>query len=125
MISGYESNESIYTHVKVCRDCITDNNVFNNFKQHPDYVRILEHCSSKIATNAINQLWQRCDLNTIPWAKVRDNDRIGTPTLYDFRPYMERHVVLDDYKFSPSTIQYIYQAHDILSDFSKKILKKI
>lgn len=123
MTSGYKSTEDIYTHIDICRKCIHDENIFNTFKIQPAYTRVLEHCSIDVAVIAIKELSKKIDLTKIDWTLVAENDKIGSPVLYNFKKYMDS-VKLDNYMFSPSTIQYVYQAVDILTDFVEKDQKK-
>lgn len=88
-------SESIMNpYLKICRDAVSDDQVFAAFKSHPDYTKVLEHTSYRQGEeyfSLINKQWLS-EYNFIT------NDRYGGPNLQ----------VYDQWAVSPTTLQYIY-----------------
>lgn len=125
---SFHPTEEIYTHAKVARQCLIDKISYDNFKRNPDYTKILEHCVPRCAEKMLDKLLSNDNL--LPndkerlWNGIRENDRIGNPVKHDFRLIFEKYGYDfwkdEEYIFSPSTIQYVYQAFHIIQKINKK-----
>jgi putative sugar O-methyltransferase len=99
-------------YLDACKKAVTDEYIFNSFKNMTGYQHILEHTSveqAKIYSDKIIQLIKKCNLDEneiIPASKA--NDFIGSPELTNF----------DNFGLiSPSTLRYLLFAlrlHEIV-----------
>lgn len=75
---GWDGEEKI-KYLDFCEKAVTDENLFNTFKQNPNYTSILEHVHSTLAY-AYYALLEEEYKNLIPLA-AKLNDVTGTPSL--------------------------------------------
>jgi putative sugar O-methyltransferase len=106
--------ESIYTHIDICRQSLVDENIYNNFKNIPEYTKILQHCPQSIANKALPFIIN--EKVNIPWDIIQKNDQIGNPKVFEF--VINDKILL----LSSTTILYVYQALDILLIHKNKSL---
>lgn len=111
------SDPDYETYSRVCELAITDENVFNTFKQNWSYTYMLEqhHPGSEIFGNICceyiqNNLSQY--LSDLPWLNYRENDKFGNPKMEE-RIFFKKYVDLPDYYFSHTTIRYILTSINI------------
>jgi hypothetical protein len=100
-------------YLKVCKDSVSDDQVFDTFKSNPDYCEVLEHLNKKLGQvhlDAIKKYNPDILLNPNIWL----NDVYGSPRMEHY----------GDCAASPTTIQYISVASNLkyrfnsLDDFS-------
>ena len=115
-----------YTHIDVCLKSINDDSYFNSFKNNSNFTNILEHTSEKFGRDYIQLIIQEFSnfINLIDWDKIKENDKLGGAVLVDFSE-LSSVINLPDYKFSPSTIGYLYKGLSILKFASSKNKTKI
>lgn len=113
---------SAYTHVDVSKNSLTDENIFNNFKRDSNYTKILEHTTTYYANEYIVEIFKNHSkyAQLLDWEKLKENDRIGNPIISDFRELKNYGIILNNYKYSPSTIYYIYRGLDIINKLFKE-----
>ena len=105
-----------YVHVPVCRNAISDETIFNNFKKDSNFTTILEHTSLDNSHAFLNNAIEKYSdyLKKINWQTIKNNDLLGNATLERYDE-LSNIVTLDNYLFSPSTIAYVFKALDILN----------
>ena len=102
------SDNQIYP--QVCLDAANDYRFFNEFRQNPTYLKILEHVTENEGATYLEMITQDSDLLR-HMDKFRLNDMYGTPLVYNY-PNVGA--------ISPSTLRYI----KVLSDL-KKLFKSL
>lgn len=96
-------------YLKVCKDAALNDEVFKNFKRHPDYVPILEHVNHEQGLGYIAEI-KRIAPNYLSIASIFvNNDKIGNPNIYYFEEIGLR--------ISPTTLRYIKVLADTMSLF--------
>jgi len=99
-------------YLSVCLGASENEKVFENFKSNPGYMPIVE-LGLEETSKYIPCLKRNANLILSKIEELRENDIYGHPVVYDFPLFG---------KFSPTTIRYIKQSCDILSNFgSEKI----
>jgi putative sugar O-methyltransferase len=70
-------------YLDVCEQALSDENVFNNFKRDPRYLKIVNHMTSKVADEYHTLLRNEYPhlLNLIH--KFKENDAVGNPITYN------------------------------------------
>ncbi|MEO0368601.1 MAG: putative sugar O-methyltransferase [Pseudomonadota bacterium] len=82
---------------QACLDAATNYELFNEFKRHPTYNRILEHVSESQGQEYLNIISNHPDmLEAIE--KFKENDKWGNPRVYDYTSVGS---------ISPTTLRYI------------------
>ena len=104
---------SQYVHLKTCKEALTNEVVFNNFKNDSNYRVILEHTPLIFAEQYIELLFSEYKhyADLLDWDKLRENDKIGSPNIVNF-PSLKKYIPYSDY--SPSTIYYICRGIHII-----------
>ena len=94
-------------YLNVCRESVINEDMFNKFKQHPDYRSILEHVSYEQGLLYLDEINKDNPelLRILP--KFVQNDSIGNPLVYYYSQL--------DCVISPTTLRYI----KVLSDLRK------
>jgi putative sugar O-methyltransferase len=110
-----------YIHVDVCKQSIENKELYANFKRQESYVGILQHCPLNIAEKCAEKISNFPVFNKLPWLDIQFNDLIGNPETHSFESHL-KNIKLDSYQFSTTTILYLYQAINILSNFPLKNL---
>ena len=105
-----------YPHVVVCEKSLVDDTVYENFKSIPEYTQILQHCPLDVAERCLTKIVNHAKFASIPWYLIGKNDTIGNPELHDFTS-LSKKIILPSYKFSTTTILYLYQALCILDSY--------
>lgn len=85
-----------------CRECITDENKFNNFKTNPLYTDILEHASYEVGKTSIEFIEKITDYakEIQPYLdEYKENDIYGNTKKFVYERYGN---------ISPTTLTYIY-----------------
>ena len=103
-----------------CQEAIDNNILFQTFKCNPRYTYMLEHVSFEQGILYLYKLYSSYNqiINKIPWVKIKQNDLIGQPLIYDYRNLLSNFVQLDNYMFSPTTLRYLITGLDILSSYN-------
>lgn len=96
--------ETIERYLSVCRAAITDDNVFNNFRNDPFYTAVCEHTSEEIGRNCYEEIKKNNK-----WLLLIDElykDRVGNPEkIYQFGK-----------NYCPASImQYVWQVSNIIN----------
>ena len=113
-------------YLRVCKLASCRADVFSNFKRNRYYCGILEHVSKTLGDKYANKLIENYFeyLKLLNWEAIRENDKYGNPLKEDYTIFFRSFFNADNYKFSPSTLRYIYTGLQILSDFVSKNSKK-
>ena len=108
-------------YLRTCRRAATDDQAFSNFKRDSDYMRVLEQPLEEFGRDCFKMILRRhrSVIKTLPWQKLRANDELGDPTVFDRTDVMGKHVPLENFYFSSTTIRYIYYALEIIAHYGK------
>jgi hypothetical protein len=112
-MAGY--NYSSY--VDFVKKALNDETLFSGFKRHPNYVEILEHVSFMQGARYLqycHQFFSLGDADVESFCHL--NDKIGSPTMYQYSPTLT---------CSPTSIRYIFQSHIILQHIQSLGLKEV
>ena len=95
--------------INECMEIVSNEHKFNNFKNNPIINNMLEHTPENLGKNYILLIIEEFSeiINKINWKKCQENDKIGNTKTYEFLE-LSSFVSIDNYFFSPSTLQYIY-----------------
>lgn len=115
-----------YVHVPVCEDAIKNEDTFNSFKRDGKFTTILEHTQDHFSHQFMSQIIEYYSeyIKKIDWDLVKQNDIIGGSYRIDYLELSE-FIELNDYKFSPSTVAYVFKSLDILNHIKKSKLNDI
>jgi len=108
-------DKAMRNYLAVCREASKYENAFETFKANPDYMPIVE-LSFEESNKYIPYLKRNTSLVLTKIEKLRENDKYGNSAVYNF-PIFGR--------FSPTTIRYIKQSCDILSNFGDEKISSI
>lgn len=119
---------SDYENDKVALNAIIDDNVFDNFKQHPMFTCILEHVNYKQGLQYIEHiktLSTKCNIEcaNLQWNKYIENDILGNPKKYNYSEQLTFFKHLNTYDISPTTLRYIcfgLQILDVIINTNKQ-----
>lgn len=111
--------QSYNTYLKHCKECLTNEELFLNFKSKSAYRIILEHVKPNLGNLYIKVGEEKFSnyLKKLNWDKILENDKIGNPRKHNFvqlRKYTSKTEI------SPTTIRYIITGLEILSSYKKK-----
>ena len=117
--SKTSSNDNAYSrflwnvaasYVEVCHYATINDFVFNNFRQHTKYTKILEHVTYEQGWQYIEQIKMinRIDLLQDK-QKIQQNDSVGNPKTYEYNEFGT---------FSPTTLRYVKVASELKHIFS-------
>lgn len=98
-------------YLKVCRDAVIDEEIFNTFKRHPDYVPILEHVTYEQGLVYIDEITREFPYLLQHFERFATNDILGKPHL---RYYPG--IALD---ISPTILRYIKVLADLMNLFGR------
>jgi len=118
-MSNYEWNVDSYwqsDYVTACKEFVTNDSKFKNFKQDSRYKIILEHISKEESDLFISEMKDSQTLTEEQLKEFRENDLYGNPELHEYDFFG---------KMSPSTIRYIKNALDIFNFVGNKKIKDI
>ena len=106
-------------YITLCKNSLTNDYLFDNFKQNPNYSYILEqtHLDSTFIGNiCIEHLikYHNDLLNLLPWSKYQENDLVGNPKRKICNK-LKQHVNLLSYYFSQQTLRYILRSLNIFN----------
>ena len=90
-------------YVKFCLEASMEDETFNTFKQSPNYTKILEHVTEEQGTAYLSHC-KDFILNNNLQEKIKHNDSLGTPKLYE---YPDVGII------SPTTLRYSKVLKDI------------
>lgn len=101
--------EKYTTFLQVCQESLTDDQVFNNFKQNIAYTYMLEQhweTTEHIGSHIIHSLIKNFKpvLKTLPWDKYRENDSLGNPRIHNYTQLAE---FVDNCYFTHTTLRYV------------------
>jgi putative sugar O-methyltransferase len=99
-----------------CLDFVNSNEAFETFKQDSRYTPVLEHLTEEFAYIYLNNLKNKECLTPDTLKKIKENDKYGSPSLFEFP---ELGII------SPSTIRYLKQSLDIKNKFDKNTYNSI
>jgi hypothetical protein len=112
--------EPDYTNYEsVCKEALTNPEIFKTFKQSWLYTYMLEHhwaTCEHIGTAILNEMINNYGqiIKDLPWKQYQLNDILGTPKMEN-RPLLKNYgVILDHYNFSHTTLRYILTSINIL-----------
>lgn len=118
-MNSYEWNvysNHIIDYVTACREFVTDDSKFKNFKQDSRYKIILEHISKEESDLFISEMKNSESLTKKQLKEFKENDLNGNPELHEYEFFG---------KMSPSTIRYIKNTLDIFNFVGDKEIKNI
>jgi putative sugar O-methyltransferase len=95
-------------YLEACIDFVENDDKFDAFKQDSRYTPVLEHVSHEESLTYINEMKSRDVLTQETLVSVRENDKYGNPTSYEYDGFGT---------LSPSTIRYLKNSLDILDYF--------
>lgn len=101
-----KKDDVIERYLAVCKLAVEDEEVFNSFKTHPDYYKVLEHIPKRLGLQYLQSIRQN-NPKMLNNTRIFDNDRLGSPKIEDF----------DDFNASSTTVQYIKTASDLRNRF--------
>lgn len=97
-----------YSHVSVCKESMINENIFNNFKNIPEYTNILEHANQQQGAEYLNIIFNNKEYEKFDWNLLLENDLIGNPITYNYKNIFEEYnTKLNNYNISPTTLRYI------------------
>lgn len=109
MNDKWDVNQSmIDLYLEACIDFVENDDKFDSFKQDNRYTPVLEHVSKEESLTYINEMKSREILTSEVLEYVKENDKYGNPTTYEYDGLGT---------LSPSTIRYIKNSLDILDHF--------
>lgn len=119
-------NNYEYVHSPVCQDAVNNEDIFKTFKQDARFTTILEHTQDAFSHTFMSQIINTYPeyANKIDWELVKKNDSIGSAHIIDY-PELSEIIKLNDYKFSPSTVAYVFKALDILFHMKKSGINNV
>lgn len=112
-MAGY--NYSPY--VEFVKKALKDETLFSGFKRHPGYTEMLEHVSfmqGAMYLQYCHEFFSLGDKDVESFCEL--NDKIGSPTMYEYSPSLT---------CSPTSIRYIFQSHIILQHMQSLGLKEV
>jgi hypothetical protein len=92
----------------IVQEAVTNDSVFNTFKQHPWYTPILEHVNKKDGLKYLEIIKTDYSYLLDNIEKYKTNDTVGTPIKYSYDNIGE---------ISPTTLRYIKVLGDIINNF--------
>jgi putative sugar O-methyltransferase len=98
-------------YLEVCRTAAADEEVFKNFKRHPDYTPILEHVNYEQGMAYLEEIKREFPYLLDHIKRFATNDDIGSPYLHGFYEL--------DLFLSPSTLRYIKVLADLMNLFGR------
>lgn len=102
-ISDYQEYKNI------CLQSALNDSVYENFRQHPEYTRILEHVGEDLGRMYAEEIRKHPLFKPEHLELARLNDTEGTPTLLDYDPPFTN--------VCPSTLRYLKTALDLFGLF--------
>jgi putative sugar O-methyltransferase len=96
-------------YLKVCQQATQDEEVFNNFKRHPDYVPILEHVTYEQGVDYLAEINREFPYLLQHIERFSTNDNIGNPNIYRY----------EELNISPTTLRYIKVLADLMNIFGR------
>ena len=104
-------------YLKCCKEAALDETIFNNFKQDPRYLPILEHVTYAESIKFIGEMGDYKGVLTEDLLyHIKYNDSLGNATLFDYDFFG---------KISPSTLRYVKNSLDIVNHFDCDDIKNI
>src|SRR3990167_955403 len=101
---------------KVCREAAESDEIFKQFKQHPEYREILEHVTYEQGSEYLKIIEQAYPFIMAHFEKCRENDLLGSPTTFCYGEYGN---------ISPTTLRYMKVSGDLLKYFGDLDFKTI
>lgn len=98
-------------YLNVCREAVTNEEVFKDFKRHPDYTPILEHVSFLQGMEYLLEIERGFPYLLNHIKKFVTNDHIGNPRTY--------HTKEIEINISPTTLRYIKVLADLMNLFGR------
>jgi hypothetical protein len=111
------NNVVYYQYCQVCQNAIENDIVFKNFKNIPEYIRVLEHVDFDLGNKYIEIIKKQNSflLSKELIEKYKENDLVGNPIKYDF-----------EYgKMSATIFRYVKVLSDLILYFGDLSNKKI
>lgn len=110
MSTNRTSISDFHDYRSCCKRAYESDDVFNTFKQIPEYTAILEHASKAQAEQCISLISDgKLDLSKL--GKLRENDEQGSPTVYNYgNPLFDG--------MSSSTLRYIKVLSDMIDIYT-------
>lgn len=117
-----------YTNDEISKNAITNDTIFNNFKQIPEFTNILEHVNYKQGLQYIEYIKilttkYNMDCANLHWNKYIENDILGNPTKYNYKEQLTFITNINTYNISPTTLRYIcfgLQILDVIINTNKQ-----
>ena len=116
MVKTYSAMPGMIEYRHFVNQCLSNEELFKNFKQNNIYKNILEHVSNEIGSEYLKIIKKQTPSIIKKIDKVKINDLVGGSNLVDYKDV--GHV-------SPSSLRYAKVLSDILVLFKKKKFKKI
>ncbi len=91
-----------------CASAAADDKVFRTFKSHPSYTLTLEHVTPEEGLECLKMILSGDGALAGLLDKFKDNDRYGSPPLFDYGAYG---------RFSPTTLRYVKILEDLRNLF--------
>lgn len=104
-------------YLKLCKDAVENDEVFKNFKRHPDYMMILEHVSQVVGSRYLKEIETDFPYLLQHMPRFATNDNVGNPVTF---PYKEVGLNL-----SPTTLRYVKVLADLMNLFGRLDLMNI
>ena len=116
MVKTYSAMPGMIEYRHFVNQCLSNEELFKNFKQNNIYKNILEHVSNEIGSEYLKIIKKQTHSIIKKIDKVKMNDLVGGSNLVDYKGV--GHI-------SPSSLRYAKVLSDILVLFKKKKFKKI
>jgi len=103
-------------YIEACKQAVSDEKVFAQFKQHRDYQYVLEHLSQTQGSQYASEIGLMCAEHKaqINWNQLMRNDTLGKPTTFIY------HVPgAGKMRISPTTLRYVCLGMKALSHMRK------
>lgn len=110
------SDSQITFYEKSVRDIIQSDRKFNRFRRVYNYREILEHLSFADGLKYLGELNKDFPQWRLRVEEFRLNDKIGKPRVYEYDGVG---------KFSPTTLRYIFVAHDLERLFGNQKISRV
>jgi len=110
---------SDYSHIPVCEAALVDSEVFKTFKSNEQYREILSHMSYQqgMAYLILAAFEYQCVFDNLPWNRIRENDLIGGPVMYDYSSILSGGFTWEHFQLCPTTLRYVYTGLSILHHY--------
>ena len=117
--------DSLYVrYTKFCSQIVNNEKSFSTFRRDPRYTYMLEHVNQNHGARYLDEVLKKFKkyITLINWSGVHANDKFGQPQKCNYAHKLAKHVKLDNYLFSPTTLRYLHIGLDVLQRHINKQL---